>query len=655
MLTPAYASPEQVMGEPVGTASDVYQIGLLTYELLTGVRVQAKASTTRPGELKSVIVEQIPLRPSEAAARADRPPLRPTRLRGDLDTIVMKAIRKEPARRYGSVEELAADLRRYLQRRPISARPDSLLYRSQRFVQRNRSAVAAVFAVLVLLVWGLVQERMLRGQAEQARELAERAAREAERAQTSSERERARAEEVLNFIEKTLARASPNELGIELKVVDLLDDAVERLRALADPGVQASLYASLARTQQALGRPRIAEALLREALEHSAVRLEATDPLQVSLRQSLLDLLLQLNEFAELEPLASALVADLASREGPLAAQTLRARAKLIEAVQLAGEPDRALAMLDALIAEVEPARGPGPELAALAHFRARMLLNMRRHDEAIAAFARERAVREAYVDDDPKPLLNAIGMPLLVALNSGQFAQALERVDDYERHVVGVLGADTPSLSNVDNMRLVAWWKLGQFEQALSVGRQALADAERRLGADHPTTLILRANYAQALGESGRHAEALALLSVVRASREAVLGADAPTTLLVMGFEAVQMAALGRHAEALAWVEQARSRMREEHLAELWASMPAQLDLAEARILRVAGALDRALERARAAYAVLAPQNGPSDTLGLDAARELARILELQSEHAELAAIHARFPLLAQTPAPLP
>jgi len=148
-LTPQYASPEQVRAERVTTASDVYSLGVLLYELLAG-RKPYDLSGRGPADVLTVITEQLPPRPSIAAPAAARI------LRGDLDTIVMTALQKQPGRRYPSVAELSADIRRYLDGRPVLARGDSVLYRASKLAQRHRLGVAAAVAILVTLVGGIV-------------------------------------------------------------------------------------------------------------------------------------------------------------------------------------------------------------------------------------------------------------------------------------------------------------------------------------------------------------------------------------------------------------------------------------------------------------------------------------------------------------------
>lgn len=149
LLTPEYASPEQVRGLPVTTATDIYSLGMLLYVLLTGHKPYVFASDS-PGEVERVISEVYPVPPSRAAD-----PAKAKNLEGDLDTIVLKALRKDPAQRYRSVEQLSGDIQRHLDGLPIQARPQTLIYRSRRFLRRNRMLVTAGALVALSLTGGL--------------------------------------------------------------------------------------------------------------------------------------------------------------------------------------------------------------------------------------------------------------------------------------------------------------------------------------------------------------------------------------------------------------------------------------------------------------------------------------------------------------------
>jgi eukaryotic-like serine/threonine-protein kinase len=158
MLTPDYASPEQVRGQPVTTASDVYSLGVVLYELLTGRRPY-HLDTSDASELVRVVCEQDPERPSTVVDRAphpERPAATSRELRGDLDAIVLKAMRKEPGARYGSVDQLDDDVRRHLEGRPVLARHGTFSYRAGKFVRRHRVLLAAAALVAIALAGGIV-------------------------------------------------------------------------------------------------------------------------------------------------------------------------------------------------------------------------------------------------------------------------------------------------------------------------------------------------------------------------------------------------------------------------------------------------------------------------------------------------------------------
>ncbi|MEO7795787.1 MAG: serine/threonine-protein kinase, partial [Thermoanaerobaculia bacterium] len=189
LMTPAYAAPEQILGRAVTTATDVYSLGTLLYELLTGERPFAAPSRL---ELERAIVDLEPKRPSTRAGLAttgsagthaaaamaeliETPVARrelARRLRGDLDAIVLKALRKEPERRYRTVEALAEDLRAFLDERPVGARGDALGYRTAKFARRHRAGVAAAALVTLALIGGLAaalwQARLARREAARA-------------------------------------------------------------------------------------------------------------------------------------------------------------------------------------------------------------------------------------------------------------------------------------------------------------------------------------------------------------------------------------------------------------------------------------------------------------------------------------------------------
>ncbi len=162
-LTPESASPEQVRGEPVTVSTDVYSLGVLLYRLLTGRSPYRGAMNTELNIVRAICEEE-PLRPSQAVALRDAEPAPPPagsslpqvrELRGDLDLIVLKALHKDPARRYASVEQLAQDIQWYLDRRPILAAPDAWMYRARKFAVRHRAGLFAAVALALAVAGGV--------------------------------------------------------------------------------------------------------------------------------------------------------------------------------------------------------------------------------------------------------------------------------------------------------------------------------------------------------------------------------------------------------------------------------------------------------------------------------------------------------------------
>ncbi|MDQ2658963.1 MAG: serine/threonine protein kinase, partial [Verrucomicrobiota bacterium] len=165
-MTPDYASPEQLRGERMTTASDVYSLGVILYELLTGEKPY-RLTSRRPEEIARTISETEPALPSTVATG------NPRILRGDLDHIVLRAMQKEPERRYASVGQFSEDLRRHLDGRPVLARKGSWSYRSAKFVRRHKFALAATLLIALSLVAGIISTTWQARRAERERALAE--------------------------------------------------------------------------------------------------------------------------------------------------------------------------------------------------------------------------------------------------------------------------------------------------------------------------------------------------------------------------------------------------------------------------------------------------------------------------------------------------
>ena len=176
VMTPEYASPEQVRGENITTASDVYSLGVVLYELLTDQKPY-KVDKRTPANVARAITEHEPTKPSTVGIRDRSSKLQASNyklLRGDLDNIVLKAIRKEPERRYASVGQFSEDIRHYLEGRPVIARKGTFNYRAEKFIKRNKVAVAAAALIILSLIGGMVATAIEAHRANQQRARAER-------------------------------------------------------------------------------------------------------------------------------------------------------------------------------------------------------------------------------------------------------------------------------------------------------------------------------------------------------------------------------------------------------------------------------------------------------------------------------------------------
>lgn len=277
-MTPEYASPEQVRCEQVTTATDVYSLGVLLYELLTGHRPY-RIKSRRPDEIVRVICEKEPTRPSLAATSTEvissdgngqgrtitpeevsrSRDVSPERLKrslsGDLDNIVLMALRKEPQRRYASVAQLTDDIQRHIDGLPVAARVDTIWYRSSKFVKRHKVGVAAAAVVLIALAAGLSvalwQARVAAKQRDQA------------------QIQQAKAEHINAFMQEMLSSADPARKGRDVRVAEVLDEATLSMEArLADqPAVLTEVRRTIGNTYRSLGLYDKAEPQLRAAFE----------------------------------------------------------------------------------------------------------------------------------------------------------------------------------------------------------------------------------------------------------------------------------------------------------------------------------------------------------------------------------------------------
>jgi serine/threonine-protein kinase len=256
-FTPQYASPEQLAGRPVTTASDVYSLGVLLYELLAGRR-PFEDHGSDPGALLLVTHEEDPERPSTAVRRhasERRDPERAVQLRkelrGDLDAIVLKALRPDPDHRYATVDQLADDLRRHLEGLPVAARRGTFTYRAGKFFRRHGGKLAAAAAVLIL-AGGLAFDVTERRQAE-----------------VELQREIELSTELGNYLRDLFLAADPSQTGGRNEtLLRMLEEGVARIDEIVDrPLMVAALKGVMGQVYRRIGELETAEELLRSSLE----------------------------------------------------------------------------------------------------------------------------------------------------------------------------------------------------------------------------------------------------------------------------------------------------------------------------------------------------------------------------------------------------
>ena len=246
-LTPEFASPEQLRGDPVTTATDVYSLGVLLHVLLTGSRPDRESG---PGSAP-------PAKPSSRAPETSR-----RRIAGDLDNIVLMALHDDPKRRYASAEQLSDDIRRHLTKVPVIARPDTRGYRTARFIQRNKGLVAAAVAVLLTLTAGVAatlwQARVARRERDAAR-----------LEQAKAARINAFLQDMIGYSGQTTTASPKRAKGKDATVIDMLDDAARRVETeLEDqPAVKAEMLGTIGGTYSVLANYDAARRYLQEAYE----------------------------------------------------------------------------------------------------------------------------------------------------------------------------------------------------------------------------------------------------------------------------------------------------------------------------------------------------------------------------------------------------
>ena len=371
LLTPRYASPEHLSGRTVTTTSDVYSLGVILYELLTGLH-PFELDTDSLEELQRVVTTQEPTRPSTAVLRSNRDASaldrdraakqasadaapskdasrRSRSLAGDLDNIVLMALRREPTRRYSTVAHLSDDVRRYLEGLPVAARADTFGYQFGKFVRRNAAMVGAAVILFIALLGASIVSTGMYFRADAARQAAQQAEREAESQRARANRDLVRQQAVKVFLTQVLSDLRTRDDGTPPPSLSAALDrrvaGLSKARRPLDPDIEASVRTAAGELYRWLGDPEEAAGELETALRLCEAAEAPTRQLAdvlVFLGQLLLDL-----DRAEEAAAHLTRAIEVHRRVGTRARTVALARLRLAEALLAAGRLDDADEQLD--------------------------------------------------------------------------------------------------------------------------------------------------------------------------------------------------------------------------------------------------------------------------------------------------------------------
>jgi serine/threonine protein kinase/Flp pilus assembly protein TadD len=547
--TPLYMSPEQAgqSGLDVDTRSDIYSLGVLLYELLTGMTPFDKERFKEAGydEIRRIIREEEPPRPSTrictmgqastsiSTQRKSDPRTLSQLIRGELDWIVMKALEKDRNRRYETASAFATDVQRYLNDEPVQACPPSAWYSLRKFAKRHRAGVATGALITAILLMSIVvlavtnawitQEKKQKEQALAQAMQAEALARKEE--QTAKAMEAAARATVRFFQDYVLSAARPKNqpggLGVNASIRAALDAAEPRIaKAFAQqPGVEVGVRNTLGITYRGLGEAALAKRQHEQALALSRTYLGPGHSDTLVSMEYLGMACVQTGELERAEALFKETLAQRLTLLGPDHPDTLAVKGNLALAYQATGRLADAVTLLEQVV-EVERTKFGSNTERTLTHKN-----NLGR--AYLAAGKLEQAVsilEQAYTPKSKElpALREAIAHNLSTAyLHVGKTDLALPLLEQAVEKFKAILGPDHPDLLTSLNNLAWAYQQAGKLDQAVLLFEQILDKCKARLGDDHPQTLNSMNNLATAYRDAGRLGEAEPLF------RQAVEGAS--------------------------------------------------------------------------------------------------------------------------------